>query len=306
LAHGVRAVVGLHRRQPVDVLHALWADEPGAVAVLAGRVLGRPVVVSVLGGELAALPSIRYGAALGRGGRWTTRLALSQARSVTAGSEQLLDQLRSRGLSGQAHLTPLGVDLVTFSPGHTTQRGDSTVLLVGSLTQVKDPVTVIRSFARVAGNREDARLSVVGDGPLRPGLERLAGVLGVAGRIEFAGPIPRAELPARYRSAAMLAIGSLHEAQSMVVCEAAACGTPVVGSSVGVIPELANAGGALATEPGDVEGLARGIGSLLDQRELRAEMGTSAREHAERAWGLDGTVEAWDGLYHEVVVRRSA
>jgi glycosyltransferase involved in cell wall biosynthesis len=80
----------------------------------------------------------------------------------------------------------------------------------------------------------------------------------------------------------------------------------VVGSSVGVIPELANAGGALASRPGDVEGLARDIGSLLDQRELRAEMGTSARKHAERAWGLDRTVQAWDGLYHEFAVQWSA
>jgi glycosyltransferase involved in cell wall biosynthesis len=92
----------------------------------------------------------------------------------------------------------------------------------------------------------------------------------------------------------------------MVACEAAASGTPVVGSSVGVIPELANAGGALASKPGDVEGLARGIGSLLDKRELRAKMGTSAREHAEQAWGLDRTVRAWDALYHEVAVQRPA
>ena len=105
----------LHRRRPLDVIHALWADEAGAVAVLAARVIRVPAVVSVMGGELAALDEIDYGAALGRGGRWTVQTSLRLADIVTVGSSYL----RADGPTPSSRwrrspaLQPLGVDLTT-------------------------------------------------------------------------------------------------------------------------------------------------------------------------------------------------
>ena len=96
LARGVRAVVRLHRRRPVDLVHALWLDEPGAVATIAGRIIRRPVVASVMGGELVGLPDIGYGAALGRGGRWTTALTLRGADLVTVGSTLVGEAVTAR------------------------------------------------------------------------------------------------------------------------------------------------------------------------------------------------------------------
>src|SRR5262245_50711825 len=74
------------RRRPFDVLHGLWADEPGFLAVAAGRLLGTPAVVSLLGGELIAMPDIGYGGELSRINRWLIRPARRGAARVTAGA----------------------------------------------------------------------------------------------------------------------------------------------------------------------------------------------------------------------------
>ncbi len=163
LARGVRAVVALHRRRPVDLVHGLWLDEPGAVATIAGRIIRRPVVASVMGGELVALPDIDYGAALGRGGRWTADVALRGADLVTVASSEMADAVRARR-SGPVDLLPLGVDLTVFRPVDDGPRATQTILFVGSLEPVKDPAAMLRVFARLADERPAVRLEVIGDG----------------------------------------------------------------------------------------------------------------------------------------------
>ncbi|MCS7311671.1 MAG: hypothetical protein NZ742_01965 [Acidobacteria bacterium] len=80
------------RRWAPDVFYALWADEPGFLAVPVGRRLGTPTVVSVMGGELVALPDIRYGGQLSRVSRWLVRVALRDATRVTVGSQTVYRQ----------------------------------------------------------------------------------------------------------------------------------------------------------------------------------------------------------------------
>ena len=72
----VTAIRREHRRQPFDLFHGLWADEPGFVATAVGRLLHGPAVVSILGGELVGFPDIDYGGQLSRSNRLLTRQAL--------------------------------------------------------------------------------------------------------------------------------------------------------------------------------------------------------------------------------------
>ena len=64
LGNAMASIVRRHRRRPFDVLHGLWADEPGFLAVAGGRLLGVPSVVSLMGGELVGLRDIGYGGQL--------------------------------------------------------------------------------------------------------------------------------------------------------------------------------------------------------------------------------------------------
>ncbi len=282
LLRGIQAVTRLHQRRPFDLIHAFWADEAGAVATLAGRLVRRPTLVSVMGGELVALPDISYGALLGRGGRLTTALSLRLATSVTAGSTFLRDQVVRARPGRDVTLQPLGVDLTEFAPAAATKSMGSqqTVLFVGSLESVKDPEMMLRVFASVAHHRERLRLRMVGDGSQRAHLAGMAGDLGIADLVEFTGQLPRGALPDVYRSASVLCITSRHEAQSMVAVEAAACAVPVVGTRVGVLPDLG--AGALTVPIGDEHALSVALARLLDDPRLAGMIGRAGRAAVEQ------------------------
>ncbi len=253
LAGAMRRIVAAGRRDPFDVLHGFWADEPGFLAVTAGRLLGVPSVVSVAGGELVGFPDLGYGGQLSRVNRWMADRCLTTARRVTVGSGQLGRVVAERSGSSPLIL-PFGVDTRRFSP--TGLRGSDSPFLrllhVGSLTPVKDQATLLRAFARVAGKRPDIALDVAGDGPLREPLATLAERLGLGDRVRFLGAVPHDRLPTLYRTADLFVLSSRHESQGLAALEAAACGTPVVGTAVGVIPELGSPGPAVP--PGDAEG----------------------------------------------------
>ncbi len=298
---GVAAVLRRHRQRPIDILHGLWADEPGAVATVCGSLLRRPSVVSVMGGELVAMPDISYGAALGMGGRLTVRVALRMAREVTAQSTPVLEMLRASGRTTRTRLLPLGVDLSLFrltdpAPA-TAPRGETArVLFVGNLYPVKDPLMLLRAFARIAAERA-VTLDVVGDGRMRDQVERAIVDLGLADRVVLHGQMSRAALLEMFRSASVLAITSRHESQSVVAVEAVASGVPVVGTRVGIVPDLGDA--ALVVPPSDEAAFADALASVLDDPVRAARMSVAARDVAKR-FDLDVTTGRVLELYEEL------
>jgi glycosyltransferase involved in cell wall biosynthesis len=301
LVRGIGAVIEAHRTAALDIVHGLWADEAGAVAALAGRLVGRPSVVSLMGGELMALPDIGYGAALGRGGRWTTALALRLATVTTAASEAGRAALRARHHDVLA--MPLGVDTTSFRPPSDAAgpANGRTVLFAGSLEPVKDPGLLLRAVALLVPGRPDLRVEFAGDGALRSALERLAADLGIEDRVRFAGFVPRVDLPAWYRSGTLLAVPSRHESQSMVALEAAASGLPVVGTAVGILPDLGE--GAAIVTGRQPEALAQGLASVLDDPARAARMAAASRAAAAR-FALHGTADAVSALYERLVTNR--
>jgi glycosyltransferase involved in cell wall biosynthesis len=302
LAIGIRAVLRLHRRRRLDLIHGLWADEAGAVATIAARLVRRPAVVSVLGGELARLPEIGYGAALGRGGRWTVAVSFRGADLVTAGSSTALSPVLERRPTATVALLPLGVDTTVFRPAELPgPPAAQTILFAGSLEPVKDPATMLRVFGRLAAGRPGLSLELVGDGRLRAGLEASVAGTVLAERVRFSGHIARNEMPGRYRSATVLAITSRHEGQSMVAVEAAASGLPVVGGRVGILPDLGDA--ALIVPVGDEAALADALAAVLDDPVRAARMAAAGRATAVARFDLGGTAADLLRRYDELVTR---
>jgi glycosyltransferase involved in cell wall biosynthesis len=216
---------------------------------------------------------------------------------VTTGSSWLYAAVATRAPDVPLLRLPLGVDVGRFVPA-VQPRGDGRrVLFVGSLGAVKDPVLLLRSFARV--RTPDVELRIIGDGPLRPGLERLAAELGIEARTRFLGAVPRDQLPAEYAAADVLAITSRHEAQSMVAVEAAACGVAVVGTRVGVVPELAAAGGALVVPDRAPVTFAAALDAALDPA-TRARLGAAARACAAHTWDARQTASRLSCLWHDL------
>ena len=275
----LRMIASEQRRRPFDVLHAFWANETGAVTAIAGRWLGVPSIVSLAGGELAALRDIGYGGQLASSERVKVRTALRLANVVTGGSQSILT-LAVPWLSGrpaqQILWLPFGVDTELFTPGASADADPLRLLQVAALTPVKDQATLLRAVALVRQRGLPLVLDIAGSGPLEGRLRELARQLEIGDIVHFLGAVPHDELPQVYRRASVFVLSSRHEAQGMVVLEAAACGVPVVATAVGIAPEL-SPHAARVVPTGDADALAGAIAALLRSPERRAAMGEAAR-----------------------------
>jgi glycosyltransferase involved in cell wall biosynthesis len=293
-----------HRREPLDVIHGLWADEPGGLAVIAGRLLGVPSIVSLLGGELIALPDGGYGGQQSRVNRWLVHIALRGAEQVTAGSNYLCRLARDHVRRGKLELMPLGVDTRRFHPeaeaGNATQLcGQGIKLLhVGSLVPVKDQTMLLRAFSHVVGELPDMQLHIVGDGPLLRDLQELAASLGVMERVTFHGAVSHDQMPAYYRAADLCVLSSRHESQGMVVLEAAACGRATVGTAVGILPDLVPA--TRVVPVGDDHALADVLVDVLNSPQTLAAMRQASQDAVEASYTLRQTVVRLETLYHDL------
>jgi glycosyltransferase involved in cell wall biosynthesis len=283
-----------HRRQPFDVLHAFWATESGLLTALAGRWLRVPTVVSVAGGELVRLTDIGYGDQRRLAERVKIATALRAAGTVTVGSHYLARLAARRLGRGRVRWAPLGVDTELFSLGPLADRTPRRLVHAGTLTAVKDQPLLLRAFAGVRRRFPDAVLDVVGDGPARGCLEALAGTLGAGAGVRFRGELDHAALPPVYRGGQGFVLCSRHEAQGMVALEAAACGVPVFGTRVGVVPELAGAPTDVV-DVGDAAGLAEVLAGVL----TRAAPGPDlpARAVVERDFALPVAAARFTGIY---------
>lgn len=278
-----------HQREHFDVIHGIWLFEPGALAVASSLTLNVPSVVSVGGAELVHLPDISYGGLQTVRGRLVQRQVLERATVATGGSCYVQELARSlyRGRVAVERM-PLPVDAATFIPGERRLLPDPAaphLLHAASLIPVKDQGTLLRAFALVQRQYPGARLSIAGEDPFghRLELERLTARLGLNHGVTFLGAVLHHQMPALYQSADLFVLSSLHESQCMVVLEAAACGVPTVGTSVGVIPELAP-DAAVAVRRRSPDALADAIVRTLRSPATLRQMGAQARACAETGY----------------------
>ncbi|MEU6324312.1 glycosyltransferase [Streptomyces sp. NPDC047009] len=202
-------------------------------------------------------------------------------------------------------ITP-GVDTDRFTPGAPASRRPRTLLYVGRMDRSsawKGVDVLVRAFAQLAAELPDARLRLVGDGDALPGLRALAAELGVGDRVEASGALLGDALVDAVRSAAVLALPSLTEAESfgMALVEAMACGTPVVGSDVGGIPHvIADGETGLLVPPGDPAALAAALSKLLTDGALADSMGGAGRRTAEGRYAWPALMRRYLELFRSL------
>jgi len=292
----IRTVLRLHRADPFDVVQAIWSGPCGMVAVAAGLLGGVPSLVHVAGGELVAIPSIRYGGRQTWRGRLREFLVRRGAGTVTAASAPILAQLAALGRS--ARRVPLGVDLQHWPvqpPRRRDAVGPARLIHVASLNEVKDQATLLHALALLAGQGLDFRLDVVGEDTLGGRVQALARELDIEGRICFHGFLTQAQLRPVLEAAHVNLVSSLHEAGPLVLLEAAVLGVPTAGTAVGHLVEWAP-DAALAVPIADPVALAAAIRRLVVDEELRLRLGAAAQRRALDE-GADHTAALFEGLH---------
>lgn len=297
-----RALTGVvreHRRGRFDVLHAFWATGPGIVAAGAGRIIRRPVLLHVTGGELIALHDIKYGGQSTLRGRMYVRFALNGATQITVPSEPMRDAAARRGY--HTIRLPLGVDRVTWpvEPPRPRATGRPARLLhVAHLNRVKDQETLLRAAALLARSGIPFTLDIVGTDTLDGEIQRFAASQGVQDRVTFHGFLPQQHLRPLFERADLLLVSSRHEADPVVVLEAAMVGVPTVGTAVGHIVEWAPHA-AVAVPVRDHEALARETAALLRDEPCRLRMAAAAQARAiehDADWTAREVLKIYDRL----------
>ena len=291
----------LRATRPV-LIHAHFGTD-GLLVLPLARALGVPLITSLRGYDVT-----RSDGALLRSGRpiWM-RYALGKKRLQRGGtlflavSDALRKQAIARGFPEERTVTHYnGVDLDRFQPGQAPAE-PGLILHVGRLVEKKGTKVLIEALTGLA----DAKLVIIGDGPLRGALERQARALGE--RVRFLGELPSDDVAQWMRRASVLAAPSVIAADGdaeglpNVVVEAAASGLPVVSTIHSGIPEAIEDGvsGFLVPE-GDVGGLAARLTELLESEPLRREMGVAARRLAERKFSRQTLTERLESIYDEV------
>jgi glycosyltransferase involved in cell wall biosynthesis len=160
----------------------------------------------------------------------------------------------------------------------------------------------LQAAARLSRKFPTVEFLLVGDGPLRPDLEREVAVLGLEGRVRFLGD--RRDITAVLASIDVSVVPSASESLSNVVLESMAAGVPVVASAVGGNIELAGNGQGVLVAPSDEEALADAIGRVLSDPELRSAISRSAREFARANFSVERIRGQYFSLYAEAQANR--
>ncbi|KRA33871.1 glycosyl transferase family 1 [Rhodanobacter sp. Root627] len=217
-----------------DLIDAHYFYPDGVVAARLGKAIDKPVVISARGSDVTWIPRYR------RPRRQIQRAAKSAAALITV-SQALKDTLAALDVD-PAKITVLrnGVDLDRFAPrDRAALRNKFGVqgpvwLTVSHLVELKGIHIVIEALSRVP----DVTLLIAGKGPQERELRELVERLGLSARVRFLGAIPHTELCDYYNIADAMVLASSREGMPNVVLESIACGTPVLATPVGGIPEL--------------------------------------------------------------------
>lgn len=176
------------------------------------------------------------------------------------------------------HVIHMGIPVTEFTPNGTEPADGQEILYIGRLVPEKGQAVLLEALALLAERGLRPRLLMAGEGALRPDLERLAGKLGIAAQVDFLGAVGQDQLRDLYERAAAFCLPSFGEGVPVVLMEAMAMEVPVVTTRIAGIPELVEDGrSGFVVAPGHLEELADRLQRLLEDPELRRQLGAAGR-----------------------------
>lgn len=287
----------------VDVIHANWSVN-GVIAGLAALLTRTPVVTTLRGGDVTrAERHVVDRLLLKLCARLSARLVTVSA-GIAAGIRAALPHAAAR-----ISVIPNGVDaaFVELPPRARAETEPLQLVTIGNLIASKGVDTLIQAL-RLRVSTCPGVLTVIGDGPQRAELERLATALPDNSKVVFAGQRPHADIVRYLGQSDAFVFGSYSEGRPNAVIEAMAAGLPVLAADIDAVRELVQPGATgVLFEPGDAHQLATAIDALIEQPQLAARYGRAARQFILDA-GLTWQAAArrYDGVYRQVVAEHQA
>jgi glycosyltransferase involved in cell wall biosynthesis len=293
------------RRREFDVIQVHIASTAMIPAFMISKIAGKPYVVTCHGSEIRIL---RKKAVV----RMLQKILLLKASHVVAVSKEIRDLLiKEYGLSSQSiTLIPNGYDEVFVKrllarPSNRVCRKTPSLVFVGSLREVKDPLNLIEAFKVVSDRLKNTHLQIVGDGHLRPAVERKIKCYNLQDRVTLHGMVPHQRALEVMASAEIYISTSVDEGLPTSLIEAMALKKAVITTGVGGVPEIIIDGvNGLLTPPRLPERMARLIERLLKDSVLAERLGKAAAESV-RDFSWNSIAQKYQSIYQEVRRQRN-
>lgn len=277
-----------------DLIDAHYFYPDGVAAVILGRILEKPVVITARGTDLNLVPKYFFA-------RRMIQWAAANADSLVAVCKALKDVLVQLGIpERKISVLRNGVDLSLFRPPRDRESlrqelrlREPTILSVGYLIRRKRHDMVIRALKKLPGYM----LLIAGEGPEKNNLSSLADSLGLSDRVRFLGNIQHDRLADYYGTADVTVLASEREGWANVLLESLACGTPVIGTRVWGTPEVITAPEAgLLIDEGTPENVCFALRSLFANYPDRVK----TRRYAEK-FSWDDTTRGQIRIFEKVL-----
>lgn len=174
-----------------------------------------------------------------------------------------------------------GVDLSQCVPKERYSSAECFhILHIGRFNEQKNHAMLLRVFRKLSQDNPNLRLSLIGDGELRPETEALAQTLGIGERIQFLGA--QSNVYPYLHDADLFLLPSRYEGIPMTIIEAMGTGLPIVATAVGGVPDMLENGVDGLVVPCEEEAVQKACKAFLKDEKLRERLGRAARDHAVR------------------------
>ena len=224
---------------------------------------------------------------------------------IITGSDASADSVADAFGLPPAHIRVIhdGVETETFRPLEEVSPQPDSVLFVGNTEDKNKGLRYLLKALRLLRDEVSFHLTVVH----RPGSHeapRLVKELGLHGRVTFREQLTTDELVREYNSAQLLVSPSLYEGFGLPAAEALACGTPVIATSAGALPEIVEDGvSGVIVPPGDAAALAKAVSGLVRKPDRCREMGQAGARRIRERFSWRRTAKETFALYEEVLER---
>jgi len=225
-------------------------------------------------------------------------------RVVTVSKTSAEDAIRAFKLrQDRVRIVHNGIDTGIFRRLDHVEKEPNSLVIVGKTEDKKKGVHLLLKAVQLLKDDVDVKVKVVGKQDADDGYRRkLVQELGIGDRVTFTGHVGADKLAQLYSSAEIAVTASLYEGFGLPAAEAMACGTPVIATRAGALPEIVGEHGTgILVPPADPPALAAAIKRLLADKQLRQRMGDAARKRIEESFSWEGAARKTLEVYQEVL-----
>jgi len=310
----MRAYFKLRELMSAEKFDVIHDNQTLGYGLLLMKSLGVPIVATIhhpITVDLAA--SLAQSDTLRRGIRWTMFYSFltmqgivsrRMARVVTVSQSSAEDTARAFKLrKDRVRVVYNGIDTTVFSKLDRIEKEPNSLVVVGKVEDKTKGIPYLLEAVKLLKGDLDVKLYVVGKQEASEGYgTNLAQQLGISDRVIFTGYIGTDELVKRYSSAEIGVTASIYEGFGLPAAEAMSCGTPVIATRAGALPEIVGDDAAgILVPPADPPALAAAIKRLLADKPLRHRMGQAARKRVEDFFSWQAAARKTVEVYRELL-----